>query len=193
MKDKNMKKKVPCMGITNRIERNMGEKDEMFYVVFLDYDNIKFDVLTKELEMLCRKWDLGWIYILDSKGDGKHYHVMCPTIVSAYEYLGILWDSSCDMPYKKSFFLLKEKTLRISSKGDKRKLQYPHICGLVQSDHSSKPYSWGHLKFIEHYYKGELPPLERCENTEVEFVKYSTELHDENAFGLEIKGGDKNV
>ena len=163
------KKKVKCFGVTNRIqETNDGE-----YVVFLDYDNISFDNLNKEVKRMVDKWDLGWTYYIQTDDDMMHWHIICPSIVNVYEYLGILWDSSCDMPYKKSFFVLKEKSLRISSKNDGRETVYPKVYAVAETE-SKRLYSTAHIEFLKHYYSAKIPLCDRYKETEIEMVEYKT-------------------
>jgi len=162
-------KRVECIGITNRIPKSNHEK----YVVFLDYDAITFDNLSKEVNKLIKRWDLGWTYVIQSNDDMIHWHVICPSIVSPYEYLGILWDSSCDNAYKKSFYTLKEKTLRISSKKDGRNVVYPIVHALFETE-TNRAYSTGHLKFVNQIHKAKIPICDNYEETTVEFVKYKT-------------------
>ena len=163
------KRKVECLGVTNRIVTTEGE----MYVMFLDYDNITFQKLNMEIQKIMNKWDLGWTYIIKSNDDDLHWHVICPTIITPYDYLGILWDSSCDLPYKKSFFTLREKTLRISEKKDDRKNKFPELHALFEAD-SDKPYSTGHIKFLQKYYKAKVPICERYIETPIEYVQYKT-------------------
>jgi len=165
-------KKQKCLGITNRVQ--VGS--EIMYVPFLDYDNISYNDIVKEISDLVMKWNLGWCYILETNDDKRHYHVFCPTLITPYEYLGILWDSSCDMPYKKSFFVLKEKTLRITSKEDERKQKFPEVVTIIKYD-SHKSYSGGHLSWIKKFYKckeTQLPDSLNVINTDIEFVSYKT-------------------
>jgi hypothetical protein len=165
-------RKSKCIGITNRV--NVGS--EIMYVPFLDYDNITYTNICKEISNLVMKWNLGWCYILKTNDDGRHYHVFCPTLITPYEYLGILWDSSCDMPYKKSFFVLKEKALRITAKEDSREQKFPEVAAIIKYG-STKPYSGGHISFIKKYYNckdTQLPDSVNVINTDVEFVSYKT-------------------
>lgn len=162
-------KKVKCYGVTNRIQNT----NDTEYVVFLDYDHIEFEVLNKELQSMIKKWDLGWTYIIKTDDDMYHWHVICPSIVNAYEYLGILWDSTCDMPYKKSFFVLREKSLRISSKNDGRKTEFPKMHGTLETE-SNRAYSTAHLEFLKQYYSAKIPLCDRYKETEIEMVEYKT-------------------
>lgn len=163
-------KQVCCQGITNRIKHNE------LYVPFLDYDDISLKKLKKELWNLNMKWNLGWTYVFDSRGDKKHFHVISPVIMSVYDYICLLWDSSCDYAYKRSFFMLKEKTLRISSKCDERKVDVPE---LVRTFHypTNRFYSIAHLYFLERFKNAEIPIGVSGFNTmttPLEFVRYTT-------------------
>lgn len=165
--------KQECIGVTNKVQNTWS----IDYVVFLDYDNITRKKLIAELTEIVIKWKLGWTYIFETNDDKKHFHVICPTVISPYEYLGILWDSSCDMAYKKSFFVLKEKTLRVSSKEDGRKKKFPEFCDIIKGE-TVKPYSSSHLMFLKKMYGAPIPDTitikTDCVKSDLEIVKYKT-------------------
>lgn len=161
-----------CLGITNRL--NGGSA----YTLFLDYDDVTYYEVFQELMRLQKDWNLGYTYIIDSKGDKKHFQVICPAVFTPYEILGIFWDSKlCDSYYKQSFFRLKEKTLRISEKKDGRNLKLPVLAGLmVMSTH--RPYSEPHLEFIKKYFTTSVPINVKLYKSPLEAVKYLTKIGD---------------
>jgi hypothetical protein len=141
-------KKIVCGGITNRLN------DGKDYVTFLEWDKRSFESVQREITFLMTRWDLNYGVLLDSHGDMRHFHFISPTIVSAYDYLGILWDSTCDMGYKKSFFRLGEKSLRITPKHDNRKNIIPKVIGTfyITCNFVKRKYSKPHCEFLKKYY-----------------------------------------
>jgi hypothetical protein len=158
---------IQCYGLTNRISKSNDS-----YVMFLDYDNKSHDDLVKELMLLARIWDFGYTYIIKSGDDLMHWHVISPVVMTPYEYLGVLWDSSCDVDYKRVFFNLREKTLRISPKRDGRKQVYPELWSTLEMD-TKRVYSIRHLEFLEKLYKIKLPVIGEAVISDVEVVSYA--------------------
>ena len=158
---------IRCCGLTNRLSKSNDA-----YVMFLDYDNKTHDDLVKELMRLAGVWDFGFTYIIKSGDDLLHWHVISPVVMSPHEYLGVLWDSSCDAEYKRVFFNMKEKTLRISGKKDGRKQILPQLWSTLEVD-TRRAYSSGHLDFLSKLYQIKLPVPTNIVVADVEVVSYA--------------------
>lgn len=169
---------IEVMGITNRVKVG-GKRFKEKFVAFADYDDKPLEEVVRIWRKLSRKYDLGYTYIVDSKGDGRHFQVYNPVVLSPYEMFGVLWDCDCDPTYQQTFFKVCERTLRISAKNDGRKYPEPVLIKVLK--HKTKRiYSKGHLLFLQKYFSAPLPKRFKYINSNIEIVKYYTKNFGDN-------------
>jgi len=123
------------------------------HVIYLDYDNFRFEWLLDEIKYLKERFKLGNFYILRSSkiGGGKYkHHVVCFDKVSARVYNEIVMESNADMLFKNNGFfdLENARVLRFSGK-TKSNIGVPRYHGYVNSKHQHRPKSRGHIEFYK--------------------------------------------
>ncbi|MCS7135438.1 MAG: hypothetical protein NZ893_03305, partial [Candidatus Aenigmarchaeota archaeon] len=69
------------------------------FVVFLDYDNIKFEYLLEDLEKLSKDYGLSHFIVIKTRD--KSYHAVCLEKFSLPKVQEIIDNSLCDYSYKK--------------------------------------------------------------------------------------------
>jgi len=101
------KKKIKskCFGLTNSTEDKKR-------IVFLDYDNISFEAVLKDLNIINK--DYG-VYLTDwflFKSSSSSYHAINFAKVEADIYLNILESSCCDEDYK-TIGIARDKSIKV--------------------------------------------------------------------------------
>lgn len=107
------------IGVTNKLflEGTELDKDR---VIFLEYDDITEEKLTKELSYLGDKYNLDLFYCIRSRPNrNDKWHVVIPQIVPINVWLGVLFESSTDNKYKGMSMKRGYSVLRWSEKADK--------------------------------------------------------------------------
>lgn len=121
------------------------------HIIYLDYDNFRYEWLKDELKHLKEKYKLSNFYILrSSKSETGHFkhHAVCFDKVTAREYNEIVMESNADMLFKKNNFfdLENSRVLRFSAKS-KSQIQMPYYHSRIRSKHCKRKKSLAHIGF----------------------------------------------
>lgn len=122
------------------------------HVIYLDYDNFRFEWMKSELECLQNKYLLSPFYILESsnrEGIG-HYHAVCFDKISAQMYNNIIQNSNADVLFKNNdvFDLKNSRVLRFSAKTESP-IQSPKFLCKLDSEFNFFEKSTPHINFYE--------------------------------------------
>lgn len=123
------------------------------HIIYLDYDNFRFEWLLGELKHLKEKFKLSNFYIFRSSQVGNNlykHHAVCFDKISARVYNQIVMESNADMLFKHNGFfdLENARVLRFSGKS-KSRIGMPYYHGFISSKYQSKSKSNGHMEFYK--------------------------------------------
>lgn len=159
-----------CFGMTNRVL----DKDRLLgYVAFADYDEDKLDKIIGIWQGLSMEFDLGEVYFLQTRGDKKHYQVICPVIMKFGELCELLSQSGCDKNFQGIGYTLKSWTLRIFEKDDRKEFPEP-VLVYTLSRATKRSYSDAHLAFVNGIYKGSVPNVYKHKHSDLEVHRFYT-------------------
>lgn len=87
------------------------------HILMLDYDDLDFKEIVKDVKRLQRKYDLPTFYIfISSRRRRIKYHAYCFTPLTFQELLQIVFDSKADFGFKSCLLKFGFATLRFSPK-----------------------------------------------------------------------------
>jgi len=151
------------------------------HIIYLDYDNFRFEWLIDELNYLRQRYKLSNFYIFRSSkvGGGKYkHHCVCFDKVTARVYNEIVMESNADMLFKNNGFFDFEnaRVLRFSSK-TKSSIGMPYYHGFLESKYNNKQKSRGHINFYRKMF--DIPEehinLKNIDNSEgLRIISYAT-------------------
>lgn len=140
---------IGCMKILSKY-KNMciglsSETEDKQHCVFLDYDNIKYDIMKKELEDIAIYANLGHFIILET-GTKRHYLVISLNKVSLNVLREIFKMASVDEWFKKVNSLYRDQAIiRISHRG---KTPQPFFREIIKYGRSGNVISFAHYNFF---------------------------------------------
>lgn len=126
------------------------------HIIYLDYDNFRFEWLIEELKFLRDKYKLSDFYIFRSSGNAGKYkhHAVCFDKVTAKIYNNIVQDTNSDMLFKNNgmFDLENARVLRFSGKVNSN-IAMPYLYGTLRSKYHKKQKSSAHINFYKSVFK----------------------------------------
>jgi len=159
--------KTPTRGISARIPHTTE------YAIFLDYDNIKDDVLKNDsLPYLQELYRLGDFHVFATNEFGRH--VICVDRLPLRKALAVVYNSDCDEVFKRGIRINEYRTwiLRAFAKGEREKPKYLYS---VESDYNGKNLqSQAHSLFLQNYYGAQVRLANPDGNTILDFQDYKT-------------------
>jgi len=135
-------------------------------IVGLDYDDVDFELLRREIKRIQKEFELGTFYIFKTKA--RHYCAVCFSIVAPEEMIEILSLTSTDMKQQEAFDKLKTIGFRISKK-HKRFLPEPFVKFRREA---SREASLSHARFFAGLYPQFINPNIRGEFNDLTFEEY---------------------
>jgi len=182
---------IPTVGITNK---EVNPKDEKCYVLFLDYDNVNYEVVKEDLKFLNLRFNFCTFLTLKSseslvenqwkeEKEIGNYHVMAFERLSYAEVLKAIQTTRCEELYKKVPLIYSKRcwVLRIKPKyalNGKELVEYkpqPEVKEVIQfSKHCKHEHCNAFYQFAKNYWntKFKLKNLDNCR--EVEILEYNT-------------------
>lgn len=143
----NNKQKM-CYGMTNRAVVN---QQCVGYVPFCDYDDSSKEEVLELWGRLIVGHGLGDTYFFKTRADGRHWQVICPSIMKLGEYCELLFESGCDRTFMGMGLMMGSWTLRIFEKDDRKEFPEPVFDAFIMAE-SKRPYSEAHYQFCQGYY-----------------------------------------
>lgn len=152
--------RTPYMKVKGWSSRVIDKSGRISEVIFMDFDNTLFRLVSTELKYLIDKYNLTPFYLFtteekkDPNGERYgNYIAICLTKKTFREVIGIQNESHCDQAFKKIPTLYRFKTwcLRIGKKGAKDAPKYKCTIGDLKKPYSQE-ISNGHLKVLEGLY-----------------------------------------
>lgn len=152
------------MGIQNGVAGQPGK-----YVIFLDYDEMPYEEIAKDLEALAVKFNLADFYVLKTR---KGFHAYNLKVVELGELLQVVFESKADYNHAKAIFTKPNEpyhTLRISPKGREEIIFYDTIYGNAGHVIENK----AHATFLKNIMNVPLNELSTYNDTKnIEYVTY---------------------
>ncbi len=159
--------KVETRGISARIPYTTE------YVIFLDYDQIKDDVLREEsLPYLQELFNLGDFHVFGTSEFARH--VICIDRMPLREALDVVYNSDCDEVFKRGIRINEHRTwiLRNHPKGNRPAPGYLYT---VESPYNGQRLqSQGHGIFLQNYYGARIRFVNPDGNHSINFEDYLT-------------------
>jgi hypothetical protein len=126
------------------------------HVIYLDYDNFRFEWLLQEIKELIEKHKLSNFYVLRSSvaGKGKYkHHAVCFDKVSARHYHEIVNESNADIHFRNNGFfdLENARVLRCSGKSNSC-IDAPKFYAVISSQYALKQKSMAHILFYKNMF-----------------------------------------
>ena len=171
---------IDTKGWTSRVITKEG----IHHVLFLDYDEILYDLMVEELEYVCQKHNMSPFYVFttyekkDSNGRFYgNYMAISLTKKRFGEIVNIQNELHCDSAYKKIALIYRFKcwVLRLSSKGDKPRPKFKGIIG-HNGGYYIEDVSRAHLELLKKLYP-EIPYIKYTNldnNKKIYLSKYKT-------------------
>ena len=154
------------------------------HVLFIDYDDIRADVLEEELVFLQNEFKLGNFYIFRTKESGMRedgipfgcYHAICLDVDTIRRYYHILQHTSTEYAFQNAPKIYPERAwvLRWDRKGERGK---PAFLTTVESPYEGeKLQSTAHAMYIDQFYGTDIEAnlTNPDGNTVLRFCKYNT-------------------
>ncbi len=134
-------RKEEVFGYTNRC-------DDGKFIVFLDYDDMPYEWVIKEIKSIQKDFNLGDFYMF--KSSESSFHAVCFTKVQLGTLRTILMNSSCDENYHRVPYSIGKRllTLRLTEKEGKK----PKFNGMLLRD-SPRLESYEHKKLIHKLFR----------------------------------------
>lgn len=165
-------------GITNETKDN-------YFIPFIDYDNIYFEKVLKDVKHIQAVFDLSDFIVLkteeekDEQGrEFGNYHCICFDKCTFQEILEILSHTRCDPNYRRAWKFYKSKNwvLRIEKKYYSRKAKdEPKLkCIIPNKPRIPRKCSYAHYLALSKWYSLPKLNLEWDGITECELIQYNT-------------------
>ena len=145
------------------------------FCIFLDFDNIRDEVLKGELTDLQELFQLGDFHIIATNKFGRH--AICVDRMSMREVLAVISESTCDYHFKQGIHVNEYRSwvLRVLAKGNRPKPQY---CYSLESQYNGQNLqSSAHATFLQVYYKAPVRLVNPDGNYELGIQSYMTASH----------------
>jgi len=144
--------------------------EDGMYVIFLDYDEIKWEILLDDLRNLIERFKLSHFYVFETAPDS--YHAICLDKFPL-KYAQQIIDYSCaDYAFKRGAYLDMSRCWTLRTMKDYR--PKPKYIGIVESPYCEYEQSSAHAEFLRRYY-GVPVELKKPDNLEhIWFEKYMT-------------------
>lgn len=161
------KGKVWVEGTTNRCADGR-------YVLYIDYDRMEQEWVVEELLHLQNVFDLGDIHLFKSSESKNGYHAVSFAKLTAYEFIQVLQNSSCDEAFKNvpRFSSTRNWVLRAWNKGNTEKPKYVGTLPAFTTRQSSYAH-WKAWKLI-HPQIGKFQPDYHDFSKDIKIIKYKT-------------------
>jgi len=130
------------LGINSRVSKDR-------HVLFIDVDGTSLNSLIKKLKKLQNERDVGDLFIFKTHEDGKHWHVISPSIFTTKEIVEIL--TEFNLEYVSYGLQNHGWVLRIIPKDD-RPLGTPLYTAFLSIKRTTRARSLAHLDFLRAYY-----------------------------------------
>jgi hypothetical protein len=155
--------------------------DDGKHVIYLDYDNFRFEWLLDELRMLRDKYKLSTFYVFRSSKDdvGKYkHHVVCFDKINARLYNEIVLSSNADVLFKNNgFFDLENSRVLRFSKKQSSDIGKPYFLCTVSSGYNKYNKSQSHINFYQKMFdinEKFVNRLKQDDSKQVRIIRYLT-------------------
>jgi hypothetical protein len=162
-----------CFGMTN--------KTPFGFVYFADHDSHEINRLLDDYAVLADEYDLGYVYLFQTREDERHLQAISPVILQVGELCEVMDKSKCERNFMGIGLTNGFWTLRIFEKDDRVTFKEPVLKYVIKRE-SKHNYSTAHLEYIVNYCGGLKPNKYKRIATNMEVLRYYTNNFQRRSF-----------